>query len=105
MFCPMAGRPTNGGPGLDFYATLMDVCVDATNEGGRVEMDVTRLQKGDQVRTIDRNTAEVVKPSQDGRWILVKYLECPGDADLVGTEDLCSGDELAEQLPSARTGS
>ena len=38
--------------------------------------------------------AEVLAPTEDGEWILVKYIEAPESPDLVGTEDLCSTEEI-----------
>lgn len=57
-------------------------------------MDLYELKAGDQVRTVDGAVAEVLKETQDGKWILVRYLEAQ-DSDLPGTEDLCHVDELS----------
>lgn len=64
-------------------------------------MDLTTLVPGDRVRTKDGATAEVVKESEDGQWVLVKYLEAPGDVKLVGTEDLCHEDEIEDIVVQA----
>ncbi len=63
-------------------------------------MNLYDLKPGDRVRTVDGNLAEVVVPTEDGRWIKVRYVEVPDDPDLVGTEDLCTEDEVAERLSS-----
>ncbi len=59
-------------------------------------MNLYDLKPGDKLRTIDGALAEIVKPSEDGRWILVRYLADTDDAALIGTEDLCTEDELVE---------
>ena len=57
-------------------------------------LELLALKAGDTVRTLDGNLAVVVQPSEDGEWVLVKYVDCPATPSLVGTEDLCSEDEL-----------
>ena len=57
-------------------------------------MDLHDLKAGDRVRTVDGNVAEVLTPTEDGRWIKVRYVESPADPALVGTEDLCSETEI-----------
>jgi hypothetical protein len=59
-------------------------------------MNLYDLKPGDRIRTVEGIVAEVVKPSEDGRWILVRYVESRDDPNLVGTEDLCSEEELIE---------
>ena len=61
-------------------------------------LDLTRLKAGDLVRTLDGSAAEVVRQSEDGKWILVRYVDSKENPRLVGTEDLCSDDEVAEQI-------
>lgn len=51
-------------------------------------MDISSLKPGDKVRTAEGSLAEVLKPTQDGQWILVRYLEIR-NPNLIGTEDLC----------------
>ena len=36
----------------------------------------------------------VVAPTKDGEWVLVKYVEAPESPEIIGTEDLCSTDEI-----------
>jgi hypothetical protein len=62
------------------------------------EMDLYELRPGDRVKTIEGSTAEILKETQDGRWILVRYTDSPSNPDLVGTEDLCSEDDLTAVL-------
>jgi hypothetical protein len=57
-------------------------------------MDLWDLEPGNRVRTVDLGVAEVVAPTEDGEWILVRYVEFNGDPRMVGTEDLCSADEI-----------
>jgi hypothetical protein len=63
-------------------------------------MNLYELQPGDKVRVGADIQAEVVKPTEDGRWILVKYLVAPGDQSLVGSQDLCAAEEITELLKS-----
>jgi hypothetical protein len=61
-------------------------------------MDLHTLRPGDKVRTIDNNVALVLSATEDGEWIKVRYLESGENPELVSTEDLCSKDEVAEQV-------
>lgn len=61
-------------------------------------MDLYRLKPGDRVRTVDGARVEVLKETEDGQWILVRYLESPEGPGIVGTEDLCHEDELQEVI-------
>jgi hypothetical protein len=64
-------------------------------------MDLWQLKPGDKVRTADGALVEVVTPTEDGRWILVRYLSDPENPSVVGTEDLCHDEELAEMVQPA----
>ena len=59
-------------------------------------MDIYELKPGDKVCTTDGALVEILKETEDGRWILVRYLEDPENPSVVGTEDLCRRDELKE---------
>ena len=59
-------------------------------------MDIYSLKPGDKVRTADGALVEILKETEDGQWILIRYLEDPENPSVVGTEDLCHGDELRE---------
>jgi len=59
-------------------------------------MNIHDLKPGDKVRTVDGALVEVLKETEDGKWILVRYEEGTEDPAVVGTEDLCSEDELLE---------
>ncbi len=63
-------------------------------------MNVSELKAGDRVQTIDGTLAEVLKESEDGRWILVRYVAHASDPKLIGTEDLCSEDEIEVRMTS-----
>lgn len=57
-------------------------------------MDIYALKPGDKVRTADGAVVEILKETEDGKWILVRYIEDPENPSVVGTEDLCHVDEL-----------
>jgi len=61
-------------------------------------ISVLDLKPGDKVITIDGNVAEIVSPTDDGEWILVRYVESSESPELVGAEDLCNQDELEKKL-------
>ena len=52
------------------------------------------LKSGDRITLDSEVVAEVVAPTEDGEWIRVKYTDAPESPELVGTEDLCSTDEI-----------
>ncbi len=60
-------------------------------------MNLYELKRGDRVRTTEGAIAEILSETQDGQWIVVRYIEA-GDPALVGTEDLCHMDELWEKV-------
>ncbi len=60
-------------------------------------MDLYDLEPGDRVRLTDRSIAEVVSVTEDGREILVRYVESDDRARL-GTERLCTEDEVEERV-------
>ena len=61
-------------------------------------MDLYDLKPGDRVRLAQgRIIAEIVAPTEDGRWIKVRYVESPDEPNLVGTEDLCTDDEIKDR--------
>ena len=59
-------------------------------------MDLWQLKPGDRARTADGAVVEVVSETEDGRWILVRYLMDPENPSVIDTEDLCRDDELIE---------
>jgi len=60
------------------------------------QMDIYSLKSGDKVRTADGALVEILEETEDGKWILIRYLEDPENPSVVGTEDLCHVDELRE---------
>ncbi len=52
------------------------------------------LKVGERISLDSGAVAEVVSPTEDGEWVLVKYVESPDSPELIGTEDLCSTDEI-----------
>ena len=52
------------------------------------------LKMGDRISLDSGAVAEVIAPTEDGEWVLVKYVEALDSPELVGTEDLCSTGEL-----------
>ena len=52
------------------------------------------LKSGDRITLDSEVTAEVVAPTEDGEWIRVKYMDAPESPEIIGTEDLCSTDEI-----------
>ena len=61
-------------------------------------MDLYDLQLGDRVRLVDGTIAEVISPTKDGRWIRVRRIVSPGNPAHLGTEKLCSEDEIEERV-------
>jgi hypothetical protein len=66
-------------------------------------VDLYELRIEDCVRTIDGAIVEIINETQDGEWILVRYLESADNQKLVGTEDLCHQNELTELVGSDRS--
>jgi hypothetical protein len=60
-------------------------------------MDLYDLEPGDRVRLSDKSIAEVVAETVDGREILLRYVESE-DAARLGTERLCTEDEVEERV-------
>ncbi len=52
------------------------------------------LKVGERISLESGAVAEVVAPTEDGDWVLVKYVEAPELPEIIGTEDLCSTDEI-----------
>ena len=61
-------------------------------------MNIYALKPGDKVRTSDGALVEILKETEDGQWILIRYLEEPENPSVIGTEDLCHRDELKEPV-------
>lgn len=52
------------------------------------------LKMGERVTLDSGAVAEVIAPTEDGEWVLVKYVAAPESPEIIGTEDLCSSDEI-----------
>ena len=52
------------------------------------------LKMGERITLDSGEVAQVMAPTEDGEWILIKYVEAPDSPELVGTEDLCSTGEI-----------
>ncbi len=63
-------------------------------------MILTEFKTGDIVRLTGGLVAEVVAPTEDGRWVRVRYISAPMRPELEGTEDLSSDYEVEEKLPA-----
>ena len=57
-------------------------------------MNLYDLKRGDHARTVDGALVEIVNETEDGQWILVRYLADTEDPALIGTEDLCHESEF-----------
>ena len=56
------------------------------------------LEAGIKVATTAGATVEVVENPKDGVWVFAKYLICPEDPSLVGTEDMFFAQDIVEVL-------
>ena len=52
------------------------------------------LKVGERISIDLQAVADVVAPTQDGEWVLAKYVESPESPEIVGTDDLCSTGEI-----------
>ena len=58
------------------------------------------LEAGVKIATTAGATAEVVENPKDGVWVFAKYLSCPDDPSLEGTEDMFFAQDIVEVLDS-----
>ena len=61
-------------------------------------INLMRLEEGVKIATIAGATVEVVENPKDGVWIFAKYLTCPDDPSLVGTEDMFFAPDIVKVL-------
>ena len=59
-------------------------------------IDIYALIPGQRLRTTDGALVEVLKKTEDGNWILVRYVADPENPSVVDTEDLCHRSELKQ---------
>ena len=55
---------------------------------GDASLDLLAIETGTIVRLASGATAEVVDNPRDGMWLLLRYVEVPGEPELSGTEEL-----------------
>lgn len=58
------------------------------------KMDPSDLKPGDRVETVEGSVAQVIETSEDGVWIRVRYVASARNPKIIGTEDLCSVEDL-----------
>ena len=56
------------------------------------------LEEGAKVATTAGATVVVVENPKDGVWVFAKYLSCPEDPSLEGTEDMFFAQDIVEVL-------
>jgi hypothetical protein len=56
------------------------------------------LEPGTKIGLSDGSTAEVVSNPLDGVWVFARYLSSPGDASVVGTEEMIFAQDVVEVL-------
>lgn len=66
----------------------------ANDKEWAVNQSIWDLKPGDRITLDEEVVAEVIAPTEDGEWIRVRYMDVPESPELVGTEDLCSTDEI-----------
>jgi len=49
---------------------------------------ITALPEGQVIKLRDGSTAEVTANPKDGAWLFIKFLTCPDDESIIGTEDM-----------------
>ena len=59
-----------------------------------MNLSIWDLKPGDRITLDSEAVAEVIAPTEDGEWIRVKYTDEPESPEIIGTEDLCSTDEI-----------
>lgn len=62
------------------------------------------LAVGARVLLVGKVTAEVIENMGDGQWVMVRYLEAPGDAASAGAEELCHSQDIVAVVSSGPTG-
>ena len=59
-------------------------------------VDIWGLKQGTRVRLEGNTIAEIIAETEDGQWVKVRYAQVPDNPAIVGTEDLCSVDEIVD---------
>lgn len=60
--------------------------------------NIRPLEPGRRLKLRDDSLVEVVWNPHDGMWIRAKYIECPEDSSLEGSEELIFTQDVAEIL-------
>ncbi len=61
-------------------------------------VNLITLDEGAKLATTAGATVEVVENPKDGVWVFAKYVTCPDDPSLVGTEDMFFAQDIIEVL-------
>ena len=61
-------------------------------------VNLITLEEGAKLATTAGATVEVVENPKDGVWVFAKYVTCPDDPSLVGTEDMFFAQDIIEVL-------
>ncbi len=61
-------------------------------------VNLITLEEVATIATATGATAEVVENPKDGVWVFAKYLSCPEDPSLEGTEDMFFAQDIVEVL-------
>ena len=56
------------------------------------------LEPGAKIGLSDGSTAVVVSNPMDGVWVFARYLSCPNDSSLEGSEDMVFAGDVVEVL-------
>ena len=61
-------------------------------------VNLITLEEGAKLATTAGATVELVENPKDGVWVFAKYVTCPDDPSLVGTEDMFFAQDIVEVL-------
>lgn len=61
-------------------------------------VNLKTLAEGAKIATTAGATVEIVDNPKDGVWVFGKYLVCPEDPSLVGSEDMFFAQDIVEVL-------
>ncbi|MBM3224084.1 MAG: hypothetical protein FJZ47_09810 [Candidatus Tectomicrobia bacterium] len=59
-------------------------------------VNLMHLTPGSTIGLANGATAEVVSNPLDGVWVYARYLSCPSDVALVGTEEMIFAQDIVE---------
>ena len=61
-------------------------------------VNLITLEEGAKLATTAGATVELVENPKDGVWVFAKYITCPDDPSLIGTEDMFFAQDIVEVL-------